>query len=234
MLFSNSLDSLPSDIVLDNTILKQVSNTKFLGVTVDNHLTWKLHIENICKVISRNTGVIYRLKSMLPKSSLFMLYSSLILPYLNYGLLVWGNTYQTFLDKLEVLQNKVIRIICNAPIRSEIDPLFFENNILKLRDLYHFQLGQFMFRFTHGRLPHAFNNMFLRNQNIHRYPTRQANDFHLPLMRTARAQSTFIFEGPKFWNSLSNDITSCPSLNTFRDELKKFLLKSYDRKKKKK
>ena len=136
MLFSNSLDSLPTDIVFDNTPLKKVSHTKFLGIIVDNKLSWKLHINNICNIISCNIGLINRLKSHLPQSSIFMLYSSLILPYLNYGLLVWGNTHQTLLESVLLLQKKVIRIICNAPFLSHTDPLFFENNILKIKDLY--------------------------------------------------------------------------------------------------
>ena len=140
MLFSNSLDSLPSDIIFDNTPLKHVPLTKFLGTTVDDKLSWKPHIDNICKIISRNIGVINRLKLYLPQSSLFMLCSSLILPYLNYGLLVWGNTHHTLLERVVLLQKRVIHIICNAPIRSHTDPLFFLNNILKIKDLYLFSL----------------------------------------------------------------------------------------------
>ena len=181
MIFSNSLDSLPSDIVLDNAPLKEVSHTKFLGVIVDNQLTWKLHIDNICKIISRNIGIIYRLKFVLPQSTLLMLYSSLILPYLNYGLLVWGSTQQTLIEKVLVLQKRVIRVICNAPILSHSDPLFFENNILKIKDLYFFQLVQFMFKYNDDSLPYIFHDMFLKNQNVHNYPTRQSSEFHLPL-----------------------------------------------------
>ena len=82
ILFSNSLTSLPTDIILDNTPLEQVSHTTFLGVVVDSKLSWKLHVENICKTISRNVGIINRLKSHLPQRSLLMLYSSLILTIL--------------------------------------------------------------------------------------------------------------------------------------------------------
>ena len=188
MIFSNSLGSLPCDIVFDNTPLKQVCHTKFLGVIFDNKLSWKLHIDNICKTISRNIGVINRLKLQLPQSSLLMLYSSLILPYLNYGLLVWGNTHQTYLEKILILQKRIIRIICNAPIRFHTDPLFFENNLLKIKDLYSFQLGQFMYQHNSGILPFAFHDMFLKNQSVHKYPTRHCDEFHLPLLRTFTAK----------------------------------------------
>ena len=81
MLFSNTIDTLPTNIIFDDTPLENVSDIKFLGVTVDNRLSWKPHISNICKTISRNIGVIYRLKFHIPSSSLITLYSSLILPW---------------------------------------------------------------------------------------------------------------------------------------------------------
>ena len=91
ILFSKSLETLPINIIFDDTPLEQVSSTKFLGIVVDDKLSWKSHIDNICKLISRNIGIINRLKAQLPLNSLLMLYSSLISPYLHYGLLIWGN-----------------------------------------------------------------------------------------------------------------------------------------------
>ena len=82
MLFSNTLNTLPTDVIFDDTPLEKVAYTKFLGITVDNKLSWKFHIDNICKTISRNIGIIHRLKFYIPVSSLLMLYSSLILPYI--------------------------------------------------------------------------------------------------------------------------------------------------------
>ena len=227
MLFSNSLDSLPSDIVFDNTPLQRVSHTKFLGVIVDSKLSWRNHIDTICKTISRNIGVISRLRSTLSQSSLLMLYSSLILPYLNYGLLVWGNTHQTLLERVFLLQKKSIRIVCDATLRSHTNPLFINNKILKITDLYHFQLGQFMYKYSKQMLPDAFHDMFVKNNLIHNYPTRQSNKFHLPLLRTCFAQNTFIFDGPKYWNKLPNEVKNAPSLNVLKKTLKEFLLDSY-------
>ena len=70
MLFSNSLDSLPGNVTFDTTILDEVSSITFLGVCVDNKLSWKCHINNICKTISRNIGVMNKLKYCLPTSAL--------------------------------------------------------------------------------------------------------------------------------------------------------------------
>jgi len=148
-----------------------------------------------------------------------MLYSSLILPYLNYGLLAWGNTHQSFLDRLLLLQKRIIRIICDSTARSHTDPLFFNNKLLKINELYLYQLGQFMYKYDNKSLPSAFDSMFFKNQSVHNYPTRQSNEFHLPLLRTLLAQNTFIYDGPKFWNTLDIDVNNVPQLNSFKENL---------------
>ena len=198
MLFSNTLETLPFDITFDDTPLESVSDIKFLGITVDNKLSWKSHVANTCNIVSRNIGVINRLKSHIPSSSLLTLYSSLILPYLNYGILAWGNTHKFLLDRLLLLQKKSLRIICNTNARSHTNQLFLQNKILKIEDLYSFQLGQFMYNYNNNTLPSVFNRMFPKNQSFHNYHTRQSNEFHLPLLRTLLAKNTFIYTGPHF------------------------------------
>ena len=78
------------DIILDKTKLKRVDKTKFLGVTIDENLSWKNHIDGITKIISRNIGMINKLKFIIPERILHTLYCTLVLPYINYGILIWG------------------------------------------------------------------------------------------------------------------------------------------------
>ena len=87
--------------------------------------------------------------------------------------------------------------------------------------------SQFMYNYNNNSLPQAFNNMFPKNQSFHNYPTRRSNEFHLPLLRTLLAQNTFIYTGPRFWNSLDNVIRNARSLNSFKSKLKSFLFQSY-------
>ena len=93
-------------IVLDGCRLTQVSSAKFLGITIDENLTWKNHINDISKVCSRNVGVLNKVKHFLPKTSLYKLYCSLIMPYLRYGILAWGNATKGHLTKLFKIQKK--------------------------------------------------------------------------------------------------------------------------------
>ena len=80
--------------------LNRVSPTKFLGVIIDENLTCKNHIDAISKTISRNIGMPTKLKHIVPENILYSLYCTLILPYINYGILIWGITCKIYLDKI--------------------------------------------------------------------------------------------------------------------------------------
>ena len=152
------------------------------------------------------------------------LYSTLITPYLNYGILVWGNASKTLLDALVRVQKRAIRNVNNVGYLSHTDDLFLNDRILKIIDLYNYNLGIFMYQLSVNELPSVFSHMFRRNRSIHKYPTRQRDAYHLPRTRTIFAQNTIIFTGPRYWNDLPTQITDCSSLYSLKRKLKDFLL----------
>ena len=95
-------------IYLDGCQLKRVSNAKFLGLVLDENLTWKSHIHSICNTCSRNIGVLNKLKHILPKPSLYQLYCTLILPHLTYGVILWGDANKEHIVRLLKLQKRLL------------------------------------------------------------------------------------------------------------------------------
>ena len=106
MLFSNSISTLPGNPSLINTPIDLVESTKFLGLFIDNKLSWQKHTTYLCKLLSRNIGIINKFKLTFPSNILLDLYCTLILPYLNYGILAWGNSSRNQMDRLLLLQKK--------------------------------------------------------------------------------------------------------------------------------
>ena len=216
---------LPGDIIFNGVLVDRVASTKFLGLHIDEKLTWKTHINNLCKLLSRNKK--RRLKSALPQSILLILYSTLILPYINYGVLAWGKSLKTQLDKLFLVQKRVIRTICNADYRAHTNPLFYHHRILKAEDIYYMQLGSLMYDLNSGVLPLALAKIFKKNNQIHNYATRRASAFHLPHARTKFTLNTLVCTGPRFWNSLDSSISHSVSMSVFKRKLKLNLLRNY-------
>ena len=95
-------------------------------------MTWSAHINKVACKISRTIYTLTRLKKFLPLSILKMLYNSLILPHLSYGILTWGSKP----GRLIKLQKWAIRTINNSKYNSHTEPLLKKNNLLKITDIY--------------------------------------------------------------------------------------------------
>ena len=188
---------IPGNVVFDCTITQRVLNTKFLGITIDEKISWKEHVDNICKVILRNIGIINKVKFYFPTRILLNLYSTLILPHLNYGIIAWGNCADYLLKIILLLQKKALRVICHSDFRAHTDAPFLTHSILKITDLYNYNLGIFMYNLNRNELPNVLYSMFSKNVNIYNYPTRSAELFHLPKTRTLLSNKSFVFSGPK-------------------------------------
>ena len=93
-------------VTLSNRDIIQVKETVFLGVTLDEHLTWIPHITNVARKVSKAVGVMYKASFCLSKRSLITLYYSLLYPYLQYCVSVWGSTYPSNLNRIFMLQKK--------------------------------------------------------------------------------------------------------------------------------
>ena len=109
------------EIYLDGCKLARVEEAKFLGITIDENLTWKKQIDDVCKRCARNSwniGILNKGTRFLPEQALHKLYCTLILPYLNYGLLLWGNGNKTCLDTVYKLQKGAFRSISKFPVSS--------------------------------------------------------------------------------------------------------------------
>ena len=89
----------------------------------------------------RNVGMLNILNHFLPMYIMRTIYCSSILSHLQYFTLFWENSYCTNLNKLRILQRKVIRIITNPQYIAYTDPLFSKLKLLKLNDLYKHKLG---------------------------------------------------------------------------------------------
>ena len=101
---------------------------------VNENLTWKLHISETNKKISKTLFSIKQLKNTLPVESLrtLYLYFALVPPHLNYGIIAWGNTDKGIIKRTNILQKRAIRIINEAAFNNHTDPKFTKLEVLKL------------------------------------------------------------------------------------------------------
>ncbi len=116
-----------SKLKIDNVIIERVNEFNFLRLTLDEHLTWKCHTSKLSSKISQCMGILSRLKHFLPTQTKVLIYNSLVLPHLNFGILIWGFKC----EKLTKLQKRVYRILSLSKYNAHSEPLFKKNQTAK-------------------------------------------------------------------------------------------------------
>ena len=112
MSFVNHLDCKPQcDIRINGCIVNEVTETKFLGIYVDNRLKWDTHVKSLIKRLRYLIFIFAKLNKIMNKECLYMIYYALFHSVINYGIIVWGGAYKNVLSKLQNIQNTVLRII---------------------------------------------------------------------------------------------------------------------------
>ena len=114
----------------------------------------------------------HRLKEHLPSNILQMIYNSLVLPHLNYGVLLWGHKN----SRIALLQKKCVRIIKHSKFNAHTEPIFKELNLLKMNDIFLHQQLKFYFKYINNQLPDYFKSFNIKlASEVHNYNTRNRN-----------------------------------------------------------
>ena len=161
-------------LVINNTPIERVTNFNYLGLQLSNDLNWDKHKCVISLKLTKTIGVLNRLRYEYPEEILLTLYNTLILPHLNYCILLWGaNT-----GNIHKLQKKALRIIANSKFLAHTEPICKSLNLLKVQDIYQLAILKFYFKLINNELPQYFNtftptfSMGVNHYNI-RNPCRQ-------------------------------------------------------------
>ena len=203
-----------------------VDKTKFLGVMIDEYLSFSPHIQYIKGKISRSLGILYKCKKFFKDSTLVMLYNAFIYPYFTYCVTVWGNTYSSYLDPLIKLQKRAIRLIASLPKRSHTETLFTQYRLLPLAKIYIYSVQLFMYKFHHNKLPAIFSSFYLRNKMVSNRNTRQSNLFHVPHQKPDLKSRSVRCTGVTIYNQLFTKLKLDVSIVTYKKYLKSYLLEN--------
>ena len=168
-----------------------------------------------------------RVKNILSKEYLKMLYYCLIHPYLVYGVTLWGGTHSTYLKKLFILQKKAIRIINKTNYLHHTHSLFHDNANLKLADLYNLEVAKYLYRFSKNVLPKPLQKLFTTHSSLHNYNTRNRNNPCIPLNKSTSSIISIIQKGPIIWHKVPNELKKSRTISIFKYKYKKYLISKY-------
>ena len=217
---------------LNQTNIFESTKIKYLGIILDSRLTWKHHIAELCKKLSRAVGLLYKIKHFSTKSVLRSLYFSIFHSHLSYGLPVWGNAAQYHINKIALLQKRVIRSINFADFVAPTEPLFKKSGILKISDQRHVLTCGLLWDLDKGELPPSLAEYFTKSTSIHHHNTRHANAGKYVIKNTNSMYGfkSFQVQGSRILNQLKSDeiYTQARSKVSFLNRMKKSIFNTYD------
>lgn len=224
ILFGHSKRKKPMNICINDFKIDRTDKTKFLGVIINQTLTWSDHITVVTHKVNKSIGIISRLSKTLPSPVLVSLYQSLVAPYYDYCNIAWAINNSVLLVHLYKTQKRAVRIITNSSFNSHTKPLFIKLNVLPIMSLNRLRVGCFMFRALHSLLPNYFNSMFVLNSDVHPHFTRHQSDLHINPCRLNIRKFTLKVYGPTLWNSVPSHIKASETLTQFSKSFKYHLL----------
>ena len=118
--------------MVDSNNIERLSSIKFLGVMLDEIISWIDHVRTVENKIAKNTGLLYRVSQFLNQVSLKAVYFSYIHSYLNYANIAWASTYATKLKRVYLKQKHKVRIVFNKDKLTHSKPLFKSLNALNV------------------------------------------------------------------------------------------------------
>ena len=206
-------------MTFNNIEIKRENSVKFLGVIIDENLTWKNHIEVVENKISKNSGVLYRAGHLLDFKNLLKIYFSFIHIYISYVDIAWASTFKTKLQGILKKQKYAARITFHANRFDHSRLLLKEMKALNVYQINLIQTLKFMHKTKYGINPRICLPKF--READHQYPTRfSQNSFYYKRSSCKTTSFAITLRRPTIWNNfLSQHEKSIPHLLSFLKQI---------------
>ncbi|KAK9882355.1 hypothetical protein WA026_020879 [Henosepilachna vigintioctopunctata] len=191
--------------------LKWVDYTKFLGLYVDNTLSWAIHIEDLCRKLSKACFALRNLRNYLKLSLLLMVYHANFESHLRLGIIAWG--CNSDLEKIFIIQKRAIRIMLKMPPRDSCRGCFRSLNILTAAALYIWEVVIYLRKYPQIAIKYKYK---------HHYGTRSKH-YILPKHHLSMYENSPLYAAILFYNKMTDELKML-NVDTFKRAFKSYLI----------
>ena len=194
---------------------------KFVGVHLDENMSWEHHINHVINKISSSNYALNQLKKFVPISIRKTIYNSLVKPHIEYAITCWGNSKCEGMKRLVTKQKQAIRNVANAKFNAHVDPLLGTLKILNIEDTIKCHTAEFVKSLFTEKLPISFKDIFkpMASERVVKLTVQ------VPKLKCIEAFPNVMF--PKIWNNLDNNIRLSNSCNIVKNKIKQQSFESY-------
>lgn len=209
-------------IDFQNEKIDRVTCLNYLGLAIDQDLNWNEHIDNVKKKIVPMGFAINRIKNIVPKKYLYTLYHAHVMSHLAYLNPIWNRGAEYKLDKLQRIQNKIIKSIEKLPRLTPTATLYIEKpNVRQFSAIQTILLVQ--------KIKKKMIKSKIEFENINQiqyYPLRNLMNFRLNFFRTERGKKSIQSHGLTQYNKLPIEIRNEDNFRTFKKNVTMYIIKN--------
>ena len=230
LLFNRTGRKQIDQLKLGDKLIMRVSNTKFLGTWIDDHLNWKTHMSKLLGKLKCGLGMLLRSRELLSTRAKRLLYFGQVHSHLCYGIGVWGPMLSSGqLAELNCIQRKCIKQIDSSITVCEARRKL---RILSVPQLVELEQSKMGYKLCKGLLPIAISQIMTSDVDnrpmtkTHAYETRQKNIPNRPKMKSKLYMDSFLYRSISCYSNWSRDVRDAASLPTFVRLVKRTFLET--------
>ena len=188
-------------------------------------------IEHLCRKTSKSCEALSKIRHCVDIDTMTNVYYALVHSYLRYGIIAWGNAAPSNLYPLIVLMNKVVRIMCFAPLgRVDIQPMYDCLEILDVQKIFSLETAKLVYKSKNNLLPISTiaKHFEVSTSAEHQHQLRSHRSYQLPpiVFNSMMAKKSLQFREVELWNGIPEEIKTSENLSIFKKRYKSFLLSS--------
>ncbi len=205
-------------VIINGDVIERVTEFKYLGVILDEMLTFDAHIAYIHNKASKKMGAIRKVRQCVDENTALRLYKSLILPHFDYCDTVYMTATKESLQKLQLLQNHACRVMLLCDREAHILDMHTNLGLLLLDERRNLHFGFQLHKTVHGKDKGCLSQYMIPVAQTGRAVTRgkSSNNMVIPAVRTGMGQKGIGYRGPSFWNKLPHDLKVVDVFRSFK------------------
>ena len=219
MLFSSRVrlkNTRCPNLYINNVCIDYVHQYKYLGVILDSHLTFNKHLNNIIKITAYKINLLSKIKQYLTELACLTIYKSMILPYFDYGDILFMNSPKKLLDKLDHLQKRAVKLCLKLDVIAPKDKLLTSAGLAKLSKRREAPLLNYMYKKKNCIELLDIKKVYTR--------ARAAPLFKTIIPKCEKYKNSVLYKGAMNWNSLPVNVRNIDTFDSFKNLQKRNML----------
>ena len=214
-----------SEITIEFMTIKRVNSFKYLGITLDETLNWSEHVSILCESLLKYFGIFNHIKYRVTPKMARQIYYAFIYSRIQYGIEVYSSCSETHINRLQVIQYKLLKLILKLDRLTATNILHKEINLLKVTHIGESSVLGFVNKVLCGHCPEIFLSYYKIKRNA--YDVRTKGQLVMPQTRIQFGDRAVKVKGCLLWNRISKNMLKHRFSKSFKDNLVKYYISTY-------